>query len=215
MRANLEWIKILTQIGGRSPEEVEQPAPGTRAKTPTWIAGQLKRGRYAFNGLSLEKSDAIKNLDISNLSDLGYMFADSSFNDNLNGWDVSGINNMSYTFFGSSWNNGLPAGEDGEVVGSTKNVLDWDVSNVLSMKGMFEHNEAFNALIDNWNLSTIRNMDSMFRNASSFNRDLSRWYVLNIRERPVNFDDNAIKWVNVWCNEGRPRWGTEGVEPCQ
>ena len=215
VRANLEWIKTLTQVGGRSPEKVEQPAPGTRAKTPTWIAGQLKRGRYAFNGLSLEKSDAIKNLDISNLSDLGYMFADSTFNDNLNGWDVSGINNMSYTFFGSSWNNGLPAGEDGEIVGSTKNILDWDVSNVLSMRGMFEHNKAFNALIDNWNLSTIRNMDSMFRNASSFNRDLSRWYVLNIRERPVNFDDNAIKWVNVWCNEGRPRWGTEGVEPCQ
>ncbi len=215
VRAELSWIKALTQIGGRSPNDYERPEPGTRAKTPTWIAGQLKRGPYAFKGLDIAATDVIDKMDVSNLSNLKNMFESAIYNGNLNNWDVSKITNMSYMFFASTWNNGAAPGEDGDLVGDVPNVLTWDVSNVFTMQGMFESNEAFNAQIDNWNTSTLHDVTAMFRGAKSFNRDLSQWFAINMPEEPGIFDQNAIKWVNVWCNEGRPRWGTDGTEFCE
>jgi len=44
-----------------------------------------------------------------------------------------------------------------------------DLSNVLSMTGMFINASAFNADISAWNTASITNMNSMFANASTFN----------------------------------------------
>ena len=55
--------------------------------------------------------------------------------------------------------------------------LNWNVSNVTSIKNMFKGATQFNSNISEWNVSKVTNMDSMFENASSFNHDISGWDV--------------------------------------
>ncbi|MDB9783264.1 BspA family leucine-rich repeat surface protein, partial [Winogradskyella sp.] len=55
----------------------------------------------------------------------------------------------------------------------------WDVSNVVTMEGMFENAISFNQNIDSWDVSSTINMGNMFNSCQegngSFNQDLSSW----------------------------------------
>ena len=54
-------------------------------------------------------------------------------------------------------------------------IENWDVSNVESMEGMFEHCRNFNQPINGWNVSRVKDMGWMFADASSFNQPLDKW----------------------------------------
>ena len=60
----------------------------------------------------------IESWNVSNVTDMSYMFLNSSFNKNISSWDVSNVTNMSWMFANSSFN---------------LDISSWDVSNVTNM----------------------------------------------------------------------------------
>ncbi len=75
-------------------------------------------------------------------------------------WDVTDINVMDGLFYGSSFN---------------EDITEWNVSNVVSMKMMFQYACEFNQPIQKWNTSNVFDMRHMFLGATSFNQPLDNW----------------------------------------
>ena len=82
-----------------------------------------------------------------------------------------------------------------------------DLSNVTSLKGMFDGcgslNSPFN--INNWNVSNIDNISSMFRGCGSFNQALSLWDTSNITDMSSLFE-GARQF-----NQNIGNWNTSNV----
>ena len=122
-------------------------------------------------------------IDVSNITDMGYLFRDSKFYGDISKWDVSSVTNMEMMFADSKF-----AGD----------ISKWDVSNVTNMRGMFDNNRCFDDDISNWNTSSVKNMECMFRK-TIFNQDISKWDVSNVKYmcsmfRNSNFNQDISKW---------------------
>lgn len=139
---------------------------------------------YGCTNLTVPATD-VPNL--SNVTDLGYMFGEcSSFNTNINNWDVSNILNMNSMFYkASSYNQPLN---------------NWDVSKVTEMKGTFNEAISFNQSIDSWDVSSVTNMSDMFRKATAFNQPLNGWNVSNVTNMSNMFFFASVfnKPLNNW-----------------
>lgn len=89
----------------------------------------------------------ISKWDVSNVTDMSYMFAFSYCYDiNISEWDVSNVNNMSYMFANIEYN---------------PDILKWDVSHVMNMSYMFL-NSNFSRDISHWNVSNVLHYDGIF-----------------------------------------------------
>lgn len=87
-------------------------------------------------------------------------------NADLNDIDVSKIEFMDYLFYSVNI-----AHKVGNI-----NISEWDVSNVLSMEGMFMDCDFFNCDLSNWNVSKVNNMYCMFKNCEEFTAyGLDKW----------------------------------------
>jgi surface protein len=119
--------------------------------------------------LDLKNGGNMNNWDVSNVTDMSYMFAfDQLFNQSLDAWDVSNVTDMSYMFFSASnFNQPLDT---------------WDVSSVSEMVHMFQSALSFNQSIGAWNISRITSLLWMFRNASSFNQPIGTWDVSSVTD---------------------------------
>ena len=62
-----------------------------------------------------------------------------------------------------------------------------DLSNVTSLKGMFQYANNFNSDIGLWDTSTITDMSDMFQNAQNFNQDISGWNTANVTNMSLMF----------------------------
>ena len=75
-----------------------------------------------------------------------------------------------------------------------------DLSNITSMRSMFDGATSFNSDISLWNTANVTDMGFMFRNASNFNSDLSNWDVGNVTDmrsmlqQTVNFNSVISGW---------------------
>ena len=69
----------------------------------------------------------------------------------------------------------------------------WDVSNVTDMSFMFYGCASFNQDISKWNVSSVNNMDSMFAYCKIFNQDISGWDVSKVKYKIDMFDKCSIK----------------------
>ena len=115
--------------------------------------------------------DCISNWDVSNVTDMTYMFWKCiNFNTDLSYWNVSNVKNMSFMFGRTNFN---------------KDISNWDVSNVTDMKWMFSSSN-FNQDISNWDVSNVTNTDSMF-SSTPFNQDISSWDVSNVTKTDYMF----------------------------
>ena len=124
---------------------------------------------YKFNG-------DISKWNVSNVTDMYFMFAGSKFNGNISKWDVSKVVNMCGMFNNSDFNG---------------NISDWDTSNAIDMTNMFYYSE-FNGNISKWNVSNVKYMDDMF-SGSDFNQDISNWDVKNVKSHRAIFNSCPIK----------------------
>jgi surface protein len=86
-------------------------------------------------------------------------------NDKLN---LTGITTLDNTFRGC------------ENLGSSGNMNDWDLSNVINLSYMFYDTTSFNQPIDRWDVSSVTTMANMFQGASSFNQPLDSWDVSSV-----------------------------------
>ncbi len=106
----------------------------------------------------------ISKWNVSKVSNMAYMFANSQFNGYISKWNVSNVKDMSGMFAYSQFNG---------------DISNWDVSNVVNMAYMFAESK-FNGNISRWNVSNVTNMFCMF-SSSQFNGDISKWDVRNVR----------------------------------
>lgn len=92
----------------------------------------------------------------------------------------------------------------------TINLNHWDVSNVTTMKSMFEReNELASTyltpVISNWDVSNVLDMSEMFRNgfggSPGFNGDLSSWDVSSVTNMTAMFFNNTVfnQDLSMWC----------------
>ena len=124
----------------------------------------------------------VSNLNVSHITDMRYLFQNSTFNGDISKWNVSNVTDMSYMFSHSRFNG---------------DISKWNVSNVTDMTAMFMKSR-FNGDISSWDVSNVRNMSVMFEN-SRFNNDISRWNVSNVKnmERMFSysiFNSNIANW---------------------
>ena len=76
----------------------------------------------------------ISKWDVSNVTNMTYMFYGSTFNKDISEWDVSNVTDMSFIFAFSNFD---------------KDISKWDISNVTTMKAMFKYSK-FKLDISNW-----------------------------------------------------------------
>lgn len=131
-----------------------------------WGNIQLHNEGFNFYGTKgFTKYSATDQLDISNLTRLSRMFAESSFNGDISLWDTSNITQMDGIFEGSEFN---------------RDISGWDTSNVEYMSFMFFRASKFECGgIDistwNWNVGKVIDMLSMFQSSPLDGKEPS-WY---------------------------------------
>ena len=77
--------------------------------------------------------------DVSNVTNMEWMFRNSKFNGDIHRWNVSNVKDMSNMFCKSKFNG---------------DISDWDVSNVRNMIKMFFNAKKFNQDLSNWEFHT-------------------------------------------------------------
>ena len=104
-------------------------------------------------------------LDVSDVTDMSWMFYNQLYNGDISEWDVSNTETMECMFYMSSFN---------------KNIADWNVSKVKVMNNMFNFSK-FNGDISKWDVSNVIEMREMFF-GSQFNHDISNWNVNRVMD---------------------------------
>ena len=149
---------------------------------------------HAFKGCKNLTISALDKPDLSNVTDMSYMFlfADN-FNADISDWDVSNVTDMKLMFYYNKIFNQDISGWDVSNVTDmsemfhtallfNQDLSGWDVSNVTNMFNMFKNAESFNQDLGNWDVSNVTNMSGMFWNAKSFEADISDWDVSNVTD---------------------------------
>ena len=180
-----------------------------------WGSIEWSSMAYAFAGASNMILKAADVPDLSNVSDLSYMFhiidngivnsSLSSFEGDISAWDVSSVTDMSFMFSGASSFNSEMGNWDvsnvtnmsymfSRAISFNNEIGNWDVSNVTDVSHMFSNAISFNNEIGNWDVSTVTDMSYMFYygnfgvTGSSFNRDLNSWDVSSVRNMSFMFE---------------------------
>jgi len=140
----------------------------------------------------------INSWNVSNVTDMSYMFGSGFYNQPLNNWNVSSVTNMGHMFdIGRGFN---------------QDISMWNTSNVTDMSAMFKEAQTFNLNIASWDVSKVTTMHSMFDQASKFNQDLSSWNISLVTAMDnllrstsfssENYDKLLIKWSELTVRTG-------------
>ena len=138
----------------------------------------------------LNKFDG-SNLDVSNITDMSYMFFGNSISDltSLKYWDTSKVTDMSYVF---SYN----------PISDLRPLKYWDTSKVTDMSWMFSYNSISDLRpLANWDTSKVTSMNSMFASSSiSDLRPLANWNVSSVTNTSGMFYNNSINDLKPLAN---------------
>lgn len=169
--ASIYKINVIKEV-----EKIIKPT--TREELLSTINEHIKK--YGYNC-------DLNNIDVSAITDMSYLFTETSFNGNISKWNVSHVTNMHGMFGYSKFNGDISKWNVDNVTDMScmfyhskfnGNISKWNVSNVTNMMGMFYHSK-FNGDISNWDVSKVIDMSSMFL-ISKFNQDISMWNTENV-----------------------------------
>ena len=125
----------------------------------------------------------ISSWDVSNVTYMDGMFANTPFNQDISSWDVSSVTDMHGMFVGSSFN---------------QDISSWDVSSVTYIDHMFWNATAFNQDISNWQFNTNVNFEGFVKNSSL---DVNNYDALLEAFVNQNLVDKTLGADNlVYCN---------------
>ena len=125
-----------------------------------WGNSQWTSMNEAFNGCSNLQGNFTDIPDLSNVTDMGFMFLDAtSFNWPINNWDVSNVTEVNNMF--------------NRAIAFNQDLSNWDVGNITDMSSMFQDADDFNGDITTWNTINVQNMSQMFLGANNFNQDIN------------------------------------------
>ena len=161
---------------------------------------------YGYGSLSgmFEKSYVrtfknINTFDVSNVTDMSYMFyhTDNIPNfDGLSTWNTSKVTNMRYMFGGLEGT----SKRSGNLSDSLKSIANWDTHNVKDMSDMFQGcNELYDLnFLSKWNTSQVTDMHEMFYSCKSLlNIDgVANWKTGNVKDMSGMFRDSLHTYNN-------------------
>ena len=144
-----------------------------------------------FNDTNLSIANNINDWDVSNVTNMTNMFANTSINADIGAWDTSNVTYMGNMFSrATAFNQDLSSWDTSKVtsMGSMFNdatafnqdLSSWDTSNVTSMSYMFDGATVYNQDLSSWDTSKVTTMWSMFSDATAFNQDISSWDTSNV-----------------------------------
>ena len=153
-----------------------------------WDVSNVTNMRFLFDQSGINQP--INSWDVSSVTDMAGMFEGTSFNQPLDNWDMSAVTTLQVMFFNNFVFN-QPIGN-------------WDVSSVTDMSFMFlntiSNTTSFNQPIGNWDVSNVLDMQHMFEGATSFNQDIDSWNVSGVTNmsqmfiRAQSFNQSLNSW---------------------
>lgn len=173
-----------------------------------WGDNPWKSMKGAFEGCAYFRILATDIPDLSNVTDMSYMFSAINLNfdedddvwniPNVENWDMSNVTNMGAMFnFFQGFNQDISGWDVSNVEkmnsmfrilrNFNQDISGWDVSNVTDMSNMFDYAENFNQDISSWDVSKVTDMSKMFEDASAFNQDIGDWEVSNVTDMGYMF----------------------------
>ena len=141
----------------------------------------------------------------------------TKFDQNLTAWNVSQVTDMSYMFYGCRFNQALDKWDVGKVTDMSymfymayefnQNLNSWHVGKVTDMYGMFYGAGKFNQNLNSWNIGKVANTSYMFYGAYKFNQDLCRWGEI----QTFPYDNANNMFLGSGCNYlGNPQEANKG-----
>lgn len=171
--------------------------------------GSLSKGKEGlFSGANVSYIGNGKNFDVSNVTDMSYLFKDSSlavdfFYVNVNdptsliGWDVSKVTNMEGMFEGCTG------------IENLNGMRDWNVSKVTNMKNMFEGCTYLDNIsgLSGWakKVGSVTDMSGMFEGCTFIVKldGLANWNVGSVTNMSNMFKGKGTKILDSKSNEGK------------
>ena len=169
----------------------------------------------AFRNFSKLKSADLKGLDVSNVTNIEYMFYGCSSLEQIDvsNWDVSQVTNMSAVFDGcsslkqidvSGWDVSQVTKIGFMFYGCSSleqiDVSNWDVSQVTEMSAVFDKCSSLKQIdVSGWDVSQVTNMSYMFYGCSSLEQiDVSNWDVSQVTNISYMFYGcSSLKQIDV------------------
>ncbi|WP_271785161.1 BspA family leucine-rich repeat surface protein [Aquimarina algiphila] len=146
-----------------------------------WGSNTWTSMENAFRGCTNLEVKATDSPDLSNVTSLGYMFAqcsslDKDFPVDFSGWDTSGIEEFTWAFADA-------------IAFNSSSIVNWNVSNATNFEFMFVGATAFDQDLSQWDISSARTMESMIRFTSmseeNYDKTLIGWATLDAGETQI------------------------------
>lgn len=164
---------------GNNTEIITFPAPGMYRLEAT------PSGTTPFHFIRLRmgntENDPLKLLTVEQWGDVEWSTMARAFYgaDNLKVYatdtpNLSNVTDMSFMFSFTS-------------IDSVPNMNNWDVSNVIYLRGIFRDASHFNEYIGDWDVSNVIDTQGMFNRAAHFNQPLENWDVSNVNDMSYMF----------------------------
>lgn len=162
--------------------------------------------KTGFNSTTPFKITGMNNWDVSNVTDMKYMFSQSGYNSSswsvgdLSNWDTGNVTTMEYMF--------QYAGYKSSVI-DISGLKDWDVTSLVKLNYIFTtawcNAEDFSLDLSGWDISNATRMVATFENigtnAKNFYLNVSGWDTQNITSMNYTFSSAGYSATN-WKIEG-------------
>ena len=117
----------------------------------------------------------------------------------ISDWDTSKITVMAYLFASTESTRSNVA-----MRSFNENIENWDVTNVVTMEGMFQGCVFYNQPLNKWNINKLTNMAYLFNKCHSFNQPLDKWDTKSVTTLKATFADAQVFNQDVYeWNVGR------------